>query len=201
MKLLLSLIVLFIAADGNCQDIKMAFVKVKSEAYKDYKINDTLIHKPTYIVLTGTDPNAGYMTDVTVIEKMEGNKIVHYKLDPDAHFENDSTIIYFASPLKSETGKNTYEEGLWFYAEPYNEKMKDVDNSTNTRFVTDTIPKQGKNLVKPNIPGIYYFKNDSLDRVSFDQTERSFHKVGKSGFYFLPNPGRFYIRFSVKSIK
>src|ERR1700761_9419903 len=106
MKFLFPAAILFFSwLSGYSQTIETAFTRIKSADYKNYTIKDTPIHRNTYNVFTAIDPDESYTKTVIVLEKIEGEKRTRYKLNPDAHFENDSTVVFYGPPLKAQANK------------------------------------------------------------------------------------------------
>jgi len=120
-----------------------------------------------------------------VFERKEKGKTTGlFKLDELAEIKNDSTLAFYDPPLLATSDTLNWKNGLWVYV-----KHKDAEIS----YSPDSLPKTLPNVnLKQLSIGIYYYKDSKLTQLSSSQSEESFDSIKNDGFFYLPNPGRFY---------
>jgi len=179
------------------------YKSIDPSVYAQYKIIDTIYKTKDYIATKCEDSVKHDKAYVTLIKKVNGK---YYLLDPEAHFENDSTIIYYSMPLRADSENGSFQKnGIWFYALFYTEKINSTGiyqkSEKGVKFSVDSIPSNADKIGRPELQGIYVYQNDSLMKISGDQSEEKFYSLKRNGFYFLPNSGRFFKRYSIESIE
>lgn len=183
---------IFIMALSSCTNrdnqVPRFIEEIDASGYKRYKPVDTLYKNKDYIA-TSCEDITGVLKSNSILLRMTNGR--YFILDPDAYLENDSTIIYYNPPFKTENG-SFQKDGIWFYARFVNDQIN---------FGVDSLPVNGEHIVRPKSEGIYFYENNSLHKVSSQQTDEVFYDFGKDGFYFLPNTGRFFKRYSVAILK
>ena len=182
---------------------RKTYKPIDSSIYAKYKTIDTLYKTKEYIATKCEDTIKYFKAYVTLIKKANGK---YYLLDPNAYFENDSTIIYYSMPLKTDSENGSFQKkGIWFYAHFYSEKKDSTGiyqkNEEGVKFSVDSTPSNADKIIRPELQGIYFYQNDSLIKISQEQSEEKFYSFEKNGFYFLPNSGRFFERYSIHSIE
>lgn len=163
-----------------------AYKIIDHEALKKLKVQDTLVENKKVLVTKVLDSD---YPKLLVWDKLS-NRSNHYLFDMDCELENDSTIIYYAPPFLVDENGEFQKNGLWVYTKFYRD---------STSFGVDSIPK---NKIKklPQKEGIYFYQNDSLVRLSKDQSEEKFNSIRRNGFYFIPNTGRLFERININQL-
>jgi hypothetical protein len=182
---------------------RQVYKRITLSTYNKYKTKDTLYNTKEYVATKCDDTLNYFKSYVTLIKWSNGQLFL---LDPDAYFENDSTIIYYSSPLKTDSEIGSFQKnGIWFYADFYIDKIDSVgiyqESVEGVKYNVDSVPPDAKQLKYPSAEGIYLYQDSQLKQISTIQSEEIFLELKKDGFYFLPLSGRFYKRYSVTSIK
>lgn len=190
----------FLLLFSSCYNEETHYESISFEKYNSYKPYDTLVEKGNILITKWKDT-----TSEGVFQILLKKENTYFIFDSDCDLENDATIIAYAPPFKwDEKDHGMQKNGIWFYAEFYNGRNKAGNaihetSESGVQFSVDSIPKEIKNL--PTREGIYFFKKDSLILISHEQTENKFSTLNKTGFYFVPNSGRFFERIKIDSIK
>ena len=182
---------------------KKCFTEINSSTYKKYKTVDTLYKTKDYTATKCEDTIRYFKVYVTLLKMSNGK---YFVLDPDAYLENDSTIIYYSQPLKSDSENGSFQkDGIWFYAHFYTEKTDSTgiiqESVGGVKYSVDSMPTNGEQIVRPKSEGVYFYQNNTLKKVLVEQSEDKFYSLQKDGFYFLPNSGRFLKKYSIKILK
>lgn len=145
-----------------------------------------------YHVSENTD--RGFKDEFLVYERtVNGEKDGLFKMDYLTRVENDSTFMFYSPPLKQVADTMFWPKGMWFYTRKKGEE---------TYYSADSMPKNHPLIDYQRVsPGIYYYENKKMVRVSNAQSDDAFDKVYKAGFYYLPNPGCLYILVKLSDIK
>jgi hypothetical protein len=194
--LLFSLIALY-----SCDNKNNAYQKINLETYSKYIPLDTLLQKENVLITKVQDSKYPIISKI-LIKKNNS----YFIFDTDCYLENDSTIIAYAPPLKSDSDTGSFQRnGIWFYSEHYQDNKKGNSvysiSDVGAKFSVDSVPKNLKIKQLPKSEGIYFFENNSLKQISSIQSEDAFYKLNKNGFYFLPNTGRLFEHIKISSIK
>jgi hypothetical protein len=136
----------------------------------------------------------GYKTDFFVFEKMvNGEKTGFFKMDEMTRVENDSTFRFCSPPLKSVADTDDWPKGLWFYCHR---------KGPETDYSPDSLPPKLTAINTDSLAtGIYHFEHQKLVKISAQQSETIFDSLGKEGFFYLPNPGRFFMTVKFSQIE
>jgi len=199
---------IFIVALSSCINEEQApqiFTEIDAAGYKRYRPVDTLYKTNEYIATSCEDTTGIFKASCIVLRMTNGR---YFLLDPDTYLENDSTLIYYSPPFKTDTENGSFQkDGIWFYAHFYKDQVDTTakgfvpESSSGVNFGVDSLPENGEQIVRPKSEGIYYYENNSLHKIASQQTDEVFNDFGKDGFYFLPNTGRFFKRYSVGILK
>ncbi|WP_448699725.1 hypothetical protein ACFGVR_21740 [Mucilaginibacter sp. AW1-3] len=199
-NLLLLLGLLLILANVSCSrtGLKKYYTRISAEEFASYD-STSIIATSKYGVIYHAFTHAqgrlltSFKVDFWVFEKYDGKKKLGlYKLDPSTELKNDSTLIFYGMPLKVAGDTSNWPKGIWFY------QSKKGNEST---FQIDSMPKPPLSADPQKLsPGIYLYDAGKFIRLSSSQSEEAFSELERSGFYYLPPPGRFYIVASLKDI-
>lgn len=182
---------------------KKFFTEINATTYKKYKTVDTLYKTKDYTATKCEDTISYFKVYVTLFKMSNGK---YFVLDPDACLENDSTIICYSPPLKSDSENGSFQEdGIWFYAHFYTEKTDSTgiiqESVGEVKYSVDSMPTHGELIVRPKSEGVYLYQNNILKKVLAEQSEDKFYSLQKDGFYFLPNSGRFFEKYNIKILE
>jgi len=201
----------FLAALSSCinhanqEQAPQIFTEIDSSGYKRYRPVDTLYKTNEYIATSCEDTTGIYKGSQIVLRMTTGR---YFLLDPFTYLENDSTLIYYSPPFKTDSENGSFQkDGIWFYAHFYKDQADTTakrffpETGSGVYFGVDSLPKNGEQIVRPKSEGIYFYENNSLHKIASLQTDEVFYDFGKNGFYFLPNTGRFFKRYSTSILK
>lgn len=185
----------------SCSEKNNNYKKVDLETYSEYKTIDTLLSKENLLITMGQ--NSRYPQISQLLCKKDKS---YFVFDTNCYLENDSVIIAYAPPLKSDSDTGSFQKnGVWFYSEHYEDNKKGNSvysvSDVGAKLSVDSVPKNLKIKQLPKSEGIYFFENNTLKQISSSQSEDAFYKLNKNGFYFLPNTGRLFEHIKISSIE
>jgi hypothetical protein len=187
-----------------CHDsAKPFYKKINPEVYNSHTSVDTIYSTQKYIATKVQYSTVFFKDELILIKKTNAGQLSYFSLDPDAYFENDSTIIVYAPPFKSTSQEGAFfKNGIWVYTE-FVEHVKNREGvrQSGANFNVDSVPPNIASIKIPKEEGIYIVKKDSLCKISNEQSEDNFLSLKENGFYFIPNSGRLFERHSVDEIK
>lgn len=134
-----------------------------------------------------------------IIRRTVDRQPSHYLIAPYSRLKDDSTVLCFSSLFQYSTNPEILEwpEGRWMYV-----SFPDAGSANGIRYHPDSLPHGLPiSLNLPSARGIYLYASGELKPLTADQSEESFIKLQKTGFYFLPAPGTFYYELDIRSIK
>jgi hypothetical protein len=207
MKIILLLLITAIIISSCKNEERKIYSAIDLATYQKFKPLDTLYSKVDYLVTKCKDTLHYLNAYVTLIRKATAADFKYYILNRDAFFENDSSIVAYDMPLKSYSGTSeVFKDEIWFYATFYTEKKDSTSfiqsSVSGINYRIDSMPPNLKPIEHlPAAEGIYFYAKDSLVRISTEQSEEKFYDFHTNGFYFLPAPGRFFKRYSIRSIQ
>jgi len=179
--------------------LKKYYTKISPEEFASYDSTSIVANSKYGVVYrafshTASKLSGNFKIDFLVFEKYTGGKRSGlFKLDELAEIRNDSTFIFYGNPLKIVADTSNWVKGIWFYEQK---------NNGTEIFKIDSMPR---NLPPLNLQqltmGIYLYKAEKLVRVSDSQSEEALNNLNMSGFFYLPNPGRFYMLASFNQIE
>jgi hypothetical protein len=192
---LLLVAVLLITLSCNRSGLKKYYTRISPEefsSYKDVSIAVQSKYGKVYHVHQTTD--RGFRDAFFVFEKIvNGEKQGLFKMDEFTQIKNDSTFLFTTAPLKMVGDTSVWTNGIWFYS---------AKKGATTTYAVDSMPKNPPK-VDPNkmSMGIYYYQNQKLVKVSGRQSDSAFDELNKNGFFYLPNPGYFFMLANFNQIK
>ena len=203
MRLTLFLILIISIYSCNQTELRTCYKEITAADYQQLRPLDTLVNNATYLITTTADSAKPF---AEFIRKKSLTGFSYYQLDSNAHVINDSTITWYDTLIHRRTpAPLTAKAGLWLYAEFYTVKRDSSlfrqTEETKARYQPDSMPLYSSLITPPEVEGIYYVSNDSLVRVSPQQSAEQFYSFKQDGFYFLPKPGRLYTYVSLDIIK
>jgi len=175
------------------------------EEYQKYIAIDTLLENKKNLITECKSP-LPYPVFTTLVKKIGTGNVSYFKLDSDAYLENDSIVIAYASAFKSDESGDMQKDGLWLYAEFYDNENKKGNwfysiSDSGIRFSVDSLPPNYKPENLPTKEGIYLLKNEKIKMISTEQSEEKFSSLKINGFYFIPNTGRLFKRYNINTIQ
>lgn len=195
--------ILLVSCAGNNERY---YRKITEEEYNKFLIADTVVKKSNYLILNSNGTISREIGQL-IMRKMNPKEMGYYVFDPDCYVENDSTIIAYAPPFKSDSDTGSFQkDGVWFYAGFYSDQNKEGNaiyetSDAGVNFSVDSLPKNLKITVLPKSEGIYFYQKEALVQVTKEQSEDKFSSLQKNGFYFIPNTGRLFTRLKIKDIE
>jgi len=199
----LSIICLVLNACSNNPD--KYYNAITQDEYQKYIASDTLLENKNF-VFTECKYSESFQGYKTLLKKIGEKSSKYFILDSDVYLENDSTVIAYAPAFKSNELGDMQENGLWLYAEFYDNENKKGNgffsiSDAGIRFNIDSLPSNYKPGILPKEEGIYLFKNKKIEMISPEQSEEKFSSLKTNGFYFIPNTGRLFKRYNIKTIQ
>lgn len=190
------LTLLVLATLTSCNHKEPLYMSLTESEYRNVKAQDTIINTGRLLVTcTGTADSYNNM-DVILVRKTVDGDYEYFQLGTDVYFENTTTLIQYQGFFSSDADGPFKKNGIWVYTDYYNDK---TGNGMN--FAVDSLPPVYADRKRPQQQGIYYYRHHKLERLSADQSEETFREIGKDGFYFIPNSGRFFKRYSVAELQ
>lgn len=168
---------------------------INETRFRSLSIQDTLLNNKKVVVMKVGDS----MTDAypQLLVKSKHSEAQNYYLfkEYDCELQNDSIILsYYPAFIYDEDG-GFKKNGIWVYTKFY-QKGSFPFTTHGMAFSVDSIPKNW-NKELPKKEGIYFYKNNSLQLLSSEQSEEKFKEKELNGFYFIPNKGRLFNKINI----
>jgi len=153
--------------------------------YKEIGESEVLKNKNTLLQNTTTQKiysvckdYGAPLNDRCFLAIQKGNR--YFKINPKYRYAVSEDSIYLFQIVSLDYSA----KGNWVFIE-----KKNIDGKENIFFKYDTIPT---NNITTNSKGVFYLKNDSLQKIGELTSFQSLHDLPNVGFYYLSSPGIFY---------
>lgn len=191
--LVLFLNVLFFA---SCNDRHYEVINAKQ--LKKMVVTDILINTNEVVAFKARKSTSD-TTQNLIIQPDKSDNDRYYFFKGDYDIANDSTVIAYAAAFLYDEDHGFKKNGLWVYTEFYNNGNA-LAKSTEMHFAVDSVPPNWKGKL-PKKEGIYFYKDNFLQRFSNEQSEEKFREKQQNGFYFIPNSGRLFNKIKISDFK